>query len=307
MIAGARQSVPSPIQPAIPLEPPPPPAPLTAVQRLEQLIAEHPTGPHFFIKIIIGRDMAEAMMARNYNNRKMKIRTYRRYARSMKERRWLPSPYPIVFDTAGVLRDGQHRLQAIIESGVEIEMTVVFGSDPSEAEAFDMGSVRSAADIAGQAGTPAQKMSAALARTLLIIEYQDDETADDRIEVTRLCQRLQAEEPAFGAAVKAAQHNWRLSSPTSLSLAYWFIATESSHSERLAEFWQKLTTGADLPARSPILRLRDYLLGPGRQQVGAAGNIRKAAAMILAWNAWIERKTPRNFAWDFGLQLPEVR
>lgn len=59
-------------------------------------------------------------------------------AADMKAERWMLNGEPIVFDADGNLKDGQHRLQAIVMADVSVSMLVVRGVDPN-VDLFDFG------------------------------------------------------------------------------------------------------------------------------------------------------------------------
>lgn len=60
--------------------------------------------------------------------RPVNARVAQRYAAEMRAGRWLATNNPIVFDRRGELFDGSHRLAAVVESGVSLEMTIVFAA-----------------------------------------------------------------------------------------------------------------------------------------------------------------------------------
>ena len=66
----------------------------------------------------------------NYaGQRKLKLSTVARYAREMKHGKWIgDNGQSIVFSSDGWLVDGQHRLRAVIQSGITVEMLVVHSS-----------------------------------------------------------------------------------------------------------------------------------------------------------------------------------
>ena len=97
-------------------------------------------------KIRITPSMAANLAAKNNNNRNMIRSVVKRYADDMVNGRWLFTHAGIAFDKAGNLIDGQHRLQAIIESNIAIEMNVTWGLDEKVILAVDRGKARSLAD-----------------------------------------------------------------------------------------------------------------------------------------------------------------
>jgi hypothetical protein len=80
-------------------------------------------------------------------NRKLKKTVIKRYVADMVGSRWILTPEPIVFDRAGRLIDGQHRLMAIAISELPQSMYVFRGCDEQVAQYIDIGASRSTADI----------------------------------------------------------------------------------------------------------------------------------------------------------------
>lgn len=70
-------------------------------------------------------------IAKIYYSRVINRQAVKTYIAQMKTGRWVLNGETICFDSNGVLRDGHHRLLAIIESGVTIEVLVVRGVDPA--------------------------------------------------------------------------------------------------------------------------------------------------------------------------------
>lgn len=64
----------------------------------------------------------------NMNNRHISMKDAYKYAKIMKEGRWKLGE-PIMFDEDGILRDGQHRLKAVIVANMPIEFVVEKGLD----------------------------------------------------------------------------------------------------------------------------------------------------------------------------------
>lgn len=71
--------------------------------------------------------MAKEWMAKNIHNRNVSDQVVASYARDMRLGRWVLNHQGIAFDNEGNLMDGQHRLLAIIQSGVTVQLLVTFG------------------------------------------------------------------------------------------------------------------------------------------------------------------------------------
>ena len=88
----------------------------------------------------------------NTNNRRVNEKHVRRLARDMVEGNWVLTHEGIAFDKHGKLIDGQHRLWAITEADVTVDMYVWRNIDPNVRIAIDCGKSRSMADVLNIAG-----------------------------------------------------------------------------------------------------------------------------------------------------------
>src|SRR5437764_4525456 len=87
---------------------------------------------------------AKALLEACAPNRSLRQSLVDRYARDMAEGRWQLTHQGILIDSQERLRDGQHRLQAIIQSGVTVRMMVTTGID--HCSEIDNGLRRTVAD-----------------------------------------------------------------------------------------------------------------------------------------------------------------
>ena len=92
-------------------------------------------------------EMAKAWLDRNTQNRKMRRDVVDAFARDMKNGNWQTTHQGIAFDKNGVLIDGQHRLAAIVKSGVAIDLLVMRGFEPNAINYIDMGVKRRISDV----------------------------------------------------------------------------------------------------------------------------------------------------------------
>ena len=103
-------------------------------------------------EILITKDIADAMISRNTQNyRKVNWNLVHKYARAMEQGLWRSNGEPIIFDEDGLLKDGQHRLLAVLEYGVPVKMLVVRGVS-RDVNTFDEGGGRTATQRARAEG-----------------------------------------------------------------------------------------------------------------------------------------------------------
>lgn len=91
---------------------------------------------------------AQKYLEHNTINRNLRMRHVEKLASDIAEGRWLMNGASIVFNGDGTLIDGQHRLSAIVKSGVSVDVLVVRGVSKSAMATVDANISRSAADVA---------------------------------------------------------------------------------------------------------------------------------------------------------------
>lgn len=83
----------------------------------------------------------------NTRNRNLSESYVDSLARDMESGRWLFTHQGVAFDIDGVLLDGQHRLNAIVRSGVTVRMVVTNGIARDSIAGIDQGTGRLAQDV----------------------------------------------------------------------------------------------------------------------------------------------------------------
>ena len=119
-------------------------------------------------------EVAKRWLSMSNGNRKIKMATVRAYARDMEAGRWKFNGEAICFDKDGTLRDGHHRLEAVIIANKAVNMMVIYGLDADECDVYDVGVTRSFADINTINNKPptfSNTKILALVRTHLLMQY----------------------------------------------------------------------------------------------------------------------------------------
>lgn len=108
----------------------------------------------------------------SHKNRPVSKAHVRTLAADLAAGRWKTTHQGIAFDTSDNLVDGQHRLWAIVESGVPAVLQVTRGVDPMAFEAIDQHRKRTAGQILAMEGIQRDAPRfAAMARALLVARY----------------------------------------------------------------------------------------------------------------------------------------
>ena len=79
-------------------------------------------------------------------NRPLRLGVVQRYKEDILNGNWKLNHQGIAIDTSLNVIDGQHRLKAIIMSGIAVDMYVTFEADPETYDSFDKGAPRTSSD-----------------------------------------------------------------------------------------------------------------------------------------------------------------
>jgi hypothetical protein len=120
---------------------------------LKAVTLDHPTNTKATAEWVeLTPGLAEKWLGQNHENRNQRDRKIKAYARDMRNGEWVTTGQTIQFDWNGNLIDGQHRCEAVIDSGSTIRVLVVRGLDPAAKRVIDTGIKRSPADALKFAG-----------------------------------------------------------------------------------------------------------------------------------------------------------
>jgi len=99
-------------------------------------------------------DTAKQILASNTakNAARLKDRVVKNYADQMRKGQWQFNGESVVISETGKLLDGQHRLHAIVQSGVSVQMVVVQGVEDVAYTTLDTGFNRNFAQVAKMQG-----------------------------------------------------------------------------------------------------------------------------------------------------------
>lgn len=96
---------------------------------------------------------AETVLRRhNGQNRKLDRRDVSRYARDLLQGKWMLNGETILFDDSGLLRQGQHRLNACVKSGIPLPTFIIAGVPSSVFASLDQHRKRRPSEVLGGQG-----------------------------------------------------------------------------------------------------------------------------------------------------------
>jgi hypothetical protein len=249
--------------------------------------------------------VASGLLTLNTNNRPLCNDRVALYAEKMRSGLWMENGESIVITDKPRLGSGQHRLCAIVRSGIGYNIVIVSGVSDRAFPTLDTGKSRTAANVMTCAGIKnAGKTAAALSA---IVNYQgscssawsDVKGADtisgyhgtygDITEFISLSERIRASCKARSSFLAGA--------------LYWMNA---SNRNLMLDFAEKMSTGIGLVPGDPELMLRARISA----DAGAKARLSKveyAALVAVAANAKLNSKTVRTLKWDNSSAFPQIR
>jgi len=100
-----------------------------------------------FAKVQVSPELATLILSINTNNRIITKSEAKTLAEYMTNDQWMRAGQTLVISDKGVLLDGQHRLEAVVLSGLTIEMIIVTGVKYEAFKVIDTGRKRSVTDL----------------------------------------------------------------------------------------------------------------------------------------------------------------
>lgn len=239
---------------------------------------------------------AKAILAKGGPNRRLSDNTVTRYATAMSDGRWSMNGETIKISRAGKLLDGQHRLQAVILSGKNVEILTVRGLMPKTQATVDDGFKRNLAHVLDIAG---EKHSTTLAFALSLLRRWDlDELNQIRARSGRgprrdECVDMLKKYPDIRNYVgnKFTTMSKRTIGSAALFATCWYICSKNNND--LADFfYEQLATGVGLSATDPVYLLRERLLASKLTQDPRhkLDTLQKLTLISYAWNATVENR-----------------
>jgi hypothetical protein len=226
--------------------------------------------------------------ANEVRNRRVSLDTVLKYSRDMSNDNWPWTGEPIQIDPDGYVRNGQHRLLAIVHSGTTQDFLVVRDVDPSAQLVIDVGRGRTTGNQLSLTDVGSAHHIAAIANVLL--RWRAGRMLNTYQTSVMEVSQLVSAEPTITEALAVTYRVRRTvaKAPQSLLGATYVQAGHVDVNARNL-FFELLASGADLEINDPILTLRNKM----QHQVAAQVRFRRAGQLwqlVHTWNQWREGK-----------------
>jgi hypothetical protein len=245
-------------------------------------------------------EMASRLLGTMDHNRKMRRATVERFAREMIAGRWQLNGEPIILDKAGKLKDGQHRLNAIVAAKVPVHLLVVRGIEEAAMATIDTGSSRSYGDVITlRGGSSVGATMAAIARWWWLYENTEYVTAKTALAHQEMDLIVAQHSNIENSALRAHRSKFKRFCPVSvLGFVYSYLC-EKQDADLAELFFTDMEKGANLDEDDPIFVLRRRLLEMERRDA------REILALVIkGYNEWIDGTRLQVLVWRSGEQFP---
>lgn len=256
---------------------------------------------------LITPTVAEKYLAKNTHNRTIRQHRVDAYADDMTAGNWQWNGEAIKFAENGTLLDGQHRLLAIVQSGVPVKMMVVRGLPNSTQHTMDTGAKRTFSDVLKLRGEESYTILAATVRGVYWWEKGirrfggSSSTAATNTQLLETLDKHPWLREGMSLLGRVSAH---AGLPVSASGALWF-AFMSIDTEDANYFFERLASDENHSNGEPIYMLR-RLLATSREDVRGARNVTYLAAVtVKAWNAYRAGEEVGQLRWRPGGANPE--
>lgn len=233
-------------------------------------------------------ELAEQWLQANVANRTIRRGKVNSYAAQMARGEWTISESAICFNVGGRMLNGQHRCQAVIQSGITVPMLVLRNVPTAAMDNMDTGAKRTAADVLNMRGETNAHLTASVARTCIL--YLDDRLYRDRkvqeVSNANIAAFLE-EHPDLRASVTfGSTTNSRIGlSPTSIGVVHWLL-TRNVGDEMTKLFFEQLISLVGQGVDSPLLAFNSRI----RQLKNHRAKLNHREEMYLlvkTWNYWV--------------------
>lgn len=257
--------------------------------------------------VLVDPETARRWLKGNQVNRSIRVAKINQFASDMTNGRWNFSNDAICFAPDGTLLNGQHRLHAIIKSGVAMSILIIRNMPPESMTTMDIGSKRTAADALGWDGEKNRHLLAAAAKLAIVYRdgriYKDSKVQavspgeirsfiDTHPQLRRSVDRV----PSIKTKIDAP--------PSAIAVAHWAVA-ERVGAQMADHYLHQLAFRSGEPEGSAVLAV-DSRLRQLRSKRAAFSQRAYLALLIKGWNYYATDKRVTSLSATAGARVPAV-
>lgn len=252
-------------------------------------------------------------------NRPISWRWVNNLAKDMLNENWMLTHQGIAFDTDGQLKDGQHRLLAVIQATEEgatdgehelspnpklkVQFRVTHGVDPNTFDVIDVGRTRTSSQILAMGGHINTVQLAAAGRLLYLYDhYEYTHWRKTKVPGHAVLDYVNKVKLANYASI--GQSLFNVGFITSAVTAGYYVCRRALPSGPHNEYIEGLKTGEDLRSEDPRLALRNYMIRSKGGTNPRRDSFLHLALYIKGWNDFVNNRRRSMVTWRVNESFP---
>jgi hypothetical protein len=239
---------------------------------------------------LVTPEEARELLKNNPRNRSMYLKNVTKYAFDMGRGAWrLNTAEPIKIAENGRLIDGQHRLAAIVEAGVPVDMLFAYNVPEDVMDIIDTGMKRTNSDMFQIRGVDSAPLVSSSIRKFLVYSTTKNTNPNSiNVPYDIIWNEYEKNTEKWNEIIreiKGLTKNFKFVEPSVLTAWYAICKGISPVDSRI--FFDKLVTGIGLTEKDPILVLRNLMITGKYKELN--GKL-KYAFFIKTWNYFRDKK-----------------
>lgn len=256
----------------------------------------------------IARALLDQAKSAGFTNRRLKRKVVDKYAHIMSKGGWTLNGEDIILDLDGILINGQHRLQAVIQSGVTVPFFFKLNVPRETFSTFDDGAKRTLADVLGIVGYQEESKLKTVVSWLYRWETRQLTTGAAGLDNVTGLEYTTKWKHQIQRSINFVR-NRRFATLTTPMLVFCHAVFSTKSKEDADTFIEQLIEGENLSKADQTywLRKRLEVNSSGRQRVREQTKD-KVYLIFKAWNNWRKGKPPlqRMGIPAKGVSFPEL-
>lgn len=265
---------------------------------------------------LITPKIAEKLLKRNKSNRPLREMDVDNYADEINNDHWFVTNNGIGICEDGTLMDGQHRLNAIIKSGIAQEITVVRNIKAEAASIIDTGRKRRLEDFLAMGGYQNYSVLSGAARLIYALNNGHKSLSQGTVRVStkttihKILEFIKSEANLV-KNVDYALRNYKglIKNSTHPIVTGIFHIAYSRDPELAIEMFNALETGAIGDPYSVLLQCRNMLIEHKQRQIKMRSTDPGYAMYLIVrtWNALRDGIHDERLMQDYSLPIPVIK
>lgn len=249
--------------------------------------------------------LAAQLMERNPDNRKIRQRHVGRLAHAIQTGAYALNGETLIVSRDGWLNDGQHRCQAVVETGTGIPAVIVFGVERETRSTVDTGDKRTMGNVLYMHGLGGANANGVAAVIRFVLQYDSDtilaqNTLFDPTDYIDLAQQCDDELYDCYRTAKRIRTRYKVS-PGLVGGAIFVCGRVDK--DTTAEFCEQLASGLKMEAGDPAAalarRYSDHTMGRAKLT-----HLEQAALFIKSFNDVRKGKHVAHVRWTNAEDFP---